>query len=88
MAKDEQGNIIPYYPGEVRWSDGSITSDLPAENLAHMFNVNQFVVSQLNPHVLPFVFPRVLDASTTFGILYRIYDYFNREFYHVSSCVS
>jgi TAG lipase/steryl ester hydrolase/phospholipase A2/LPA acyltransferase len=44
----------PYLPGET-WVDGSIYGDLPMRRLSRLFNVNHFVVSQTNPHVLPFV---------------------------------
>jgi predicted acylesterase/phospholipase RssA len=46
--------VYPYLPGQV-WSDGSITADLPAERLAELFNAEFFIVSQVNPHVAPFV---------------------------------
>ena len=78
MAKDQHGNIVPYFPGQVslpsslrldvihpslmmlllvqvRWSDGSVFHDLPLNRLSEMFNVNHFIVSQVNPHVVPFV---------------------------------
>lgn len=44
----------PHLPGE-RWVDGSIYEDLPKLRLARLHNVNHFIVSQTNPHVLPFV---------------------------------
>ncbi|CAM9640756.1 unnamed protein product [Heterosigma akashiwo] len=30
--------------------DGSMEMDLPAEQLAELFNINHFIVSQVNPH--------------------------------------
>lgn len=50
------GIVHPYLPGQ-RWNDGSITEDLPAERLAELFNANFFIVSQVNPHVAPFIRP-------------------------------
>lgn len=38
-----------------RWIDGSVDNDLPMTRLAEMFNVNHFIVSQVNPHVVPFL---------------------------------
>ncbi|MDP5071419.1 MAG: DUF3336 domain-containing protein, partial [Congregibacter sp.] len=38
-----------------KWVDGSVSDDLPAKRLARLYGVNHFVVSQTNPHVLPFV---------------------------------
>ena len=32
---------------------GSIQSDLPGQRLAELFNVNHFIVSQVNPHINP-----------------------------------
>jgi TAG lipase / steryl ester hydrolase / phospholipase A2 / LPA acyltransferase len=32
------------------YTDGSIESDLPMQQLGELFNVNHFVVSQVNPH--------------------------------------
>ncbi|KXJ89572.1 acyl transferase/acyl hydrolase/lysophospholipase, partial [Microdochium bolleyi] len=37
------------------WIDGSVDNDLPMTRLAEMFNVNHFIVSQVNPHVAPFL---------------------------------
>ncbi|KAB8337078.1 hypothetical protein FH972_021382 [Carpinus fangiana] len=35
--------------------DGSVDNDLPMTRLAELFNVNHFIVSQVNPHVVPFL---------------------------------
>ena len=35
--------------------DGSVSDDLPAKRLARLYGVNHYVVSQTNPHVIPFV---------------------------------
>jgi TAG lipase/steryl ester hydrolase/phospholipase A2/LPA acyltransferase len=32
------------------YSDGSLEQDLPMEQLSELFNVNHFIVSQVNPH--------------------------------------
>jgi NTE family protein len=45
---------VPYLPGE-RWVDGSLHGDLPKLRLSRLHNVNHFIVSQTNPHILPFV---------------------------------
>jgi len=49
-----QGSIVEYISAE-RWVDGSLHEDLPKLRLARLHNVNHFIVSQTNPHVLPFV---------------------------------
>jgi TAG lipase / steryl ester hydrolase / phospholipase A2 / LPA acyltransferase len=33
----------------VKWYDGSVEKDLPMEQLAELFNINHFLVSQVNP---------------------------------------
>lgn len=57
MIKTEQGDIIPYHPDivQTRYIDGSIGGDLPTTRMSELFNVNTFIVSQVNPHVVPFV---------------------------------
>jgi TAG lipase / steryl ester hydrolase / phospholipase A2 / LPA acyltransferase len=56
------GEHIPWNPTPQRWIDGSVDNDLPMTRLAEMFNVNHFIVSQVNPHVIPFLAKD--DAST------------------------
>lgn len=43
-----------YMPTE-RWIDGSVHGDLPLMRMARLHNVNRTIVSQANPHVLPFI---------------------------------
>jgi hypothetical protein len=38
-----------------QWVDGSLDHDIPMRKLSEMFNVNFFLVSQVNPHVRMFV---------------------------------
>ncbi|MCB9675259.1 MAG: DUF3336 domain-containing protein [Alphaproteobacteria bacterium] len=52
--RDRHGRIVPYIDGE-RWTDGSLDGDLPKSRMSRLHNVNHFIVSQTNPHVLPFV---------------------------------
>ncbi len=54
MSQSEVGERTPYMP-LLRWNDGSLKSDLPMLRLRRLHNVNHFIVSQTNPHVLPFV---------------------------------
>lgn len=56
LAKDENGQIVPWFSAGVSFVDGSVKSDLPMERLRELFNINHFVVSQVNPHVVPFLF--------------------------------
>ncbi|KAI1261449.1 patatin-domain-containing protein [Xylariaceae sp. FL1019] len=49
------GEHSPWNPTPQAWIDGSVDNDLPMTRLAEMFNVNHFIVSQVNPHVVPFL---------------------------------
>ncbi|KAK3361979.1 acyl transferase/acyl hydrolase/lysophospholipase [Lasiosphaeria ovina] len=56
LVKDPTtGAHVPWNPTPQRWIDGSVDNDLPMTRLAEMFNVNHFIVSQVNPHVVPFL---------------------------------
>lgn len=56
LAKDPAtGEHQPWNPTPEKWIDGSVDNDLPMTRLAEMFNVNHFIVSQVNPHVVPFL---------------------------------
>ena len=56
LVKDPiTGDNTPWNPTPQRWIDGSVDNDLPMTRLAEMFNVNHFIVSQVNPHVIPFL---------------------------------
>ncbi|WP_020408802.1 DUF3336 domain-containing protein [Hahella ganghwensis] len=66
MKKDEQGNSVPYM-SKLRWVDGSVVSDLPIERLMHLYDVNFSIVSQTNPHIVPFL--KSEKAETAFSKL-------------------
>ena len=53
-AKDRDGNSVKYMPTS-RWIDGSVHNDVPKRHIGRMHNVNHFIVSQTNPHVVPFL---------------------------------
>lgn len=56
MAKDPlTGEPVPWNDLHKQYIDGSVENDLPMTRLSEMFNVNHFIVSQVNPHVLPFL---------------------------------
>jgi NTE family protein len=54
MARNDKGKKQPYLKSR-RWVDGSISDDMPAKRLTRIYGVNHFIVSQVNPHVFPFV---------------------------------
>ena len=70
MTRDETGKRVPYMPS-LRWTDGSLKSDLPGVRLRRLHNVNHFVVSQTNPHVIPFV----RGSTEEQGLLGNLRDY-------------
>ncbi|OAA65814.1 lipid acyl hydrolase [Niveomyces insectorum RCEF 264] len=49
------GEHVPWDPAEQLWIDGSLDNDVPVERLGEMLNVNHFIVSQTNPHIVLFV---------------------------------
>ncbi|RKF79536.1 Lipase 4 [Golovinomyces cichoracearum] len=49
------GEHTPWDLTPQQFIDGSVEGDVPMARLAEMFNVNHFIVSQVNPHVLPFL---------------------------------
>jgi NTE family protein len=53
-ALDSHGDRKSYLPSR-KWVDGSVSDDMPAKRLARLYGVNHYVVSQTNPHVIPFV---------------------------------
>ena len=56
MAKDPlTGEAVPWNDLHKQYIDGSVDGDLPMTRLSEMFNVNHFIVSQVNPHVVPFL---------------------------------
>ncbi|KAK6508727.1 hypothetical protein TWF506_010804 [Arthrobotrys conoides] len=56
LAKNPKTGIAePWNASPQKWIDGSVDNDLPMTRLAEMFNVNHFIVSQVNPHVVPFL---------------------------------
>ena len=63
-AKNDQGERQAYMPAR-KWVDGSLSDDLPAKRLSRIYGVNHFIVSQVNPHVFPFV----TDSRRESGIL-------------------
>jgi TAG lipase / steryl ester hydrolase / phospholipase A2 / LPA acyltransferase len=54
LAKNKNGEILPYMESE-KWIDGSVHLDIPMQRIMRLHNVSRSIVSQANPHVLPFV---------------------------------
>ncbi|KAJ4291439.1 Lipase 5 [Collariella sp. IMI 366227] len=55
MKNPATGAHEPWIAAPQHYIDGSVDNDLPMPRLAEMFNVNHFIVSQVNPHIVPFL---------------------------------
>ena len=70
LCKDPDGKIVPYTATKNhRFIDGSVAVDLPMQRLSEIFNVNTFIVSQVNPFVIPLINDDgggVMGAQTSF----------------------
>jgi len=56
FAKSPSGSVVPVHDeAAVHILDGSMHSDIPSEQLMRMFHVDRFIVSQVNPHISPFL---------------------------------
>jgi TAG lipase/steryl ester hydrolase/phospholipase A2/LPA acyltransferase len=53
MSKASDGSTHSYLPN-TKFIDGSLKADIPIARLAELFNTTRYVVSQVNPHVVPF----------------------------------
>lgn len=68
MKKDINNNVLPYMP-RLKFVDGSVVSDLPIDRLMHLYDVNFTIVSQANPHVVPFLNRRGQDEKLSMANL-------------------
>jgi len=50
------GQLRPYHDKDLQWCDGSLQRDLPLSELSEQFGCNSFIVSQCNPHIIPWFF--------------------------------
>jgi hypothetical protein len=56
LARTRTGAEVPYHPVPgVHSVDGSVAADIPAQALGLLFHCNRTIVSQANPHVVPFM---------------------------------
>lgn len=53
-TRNADGSREPFMSSR-KWVDGTLKSDLPHLRLRRLHNVNHYIVSQTNPHVVPFV---------------------------------
>jgi TAG lipase / steryl ester hydrolase / phospholipase A2 / LPA acyltransferase len=50
LVKESDGSIRPEYSAAQKYVDGSMEADLPMQQISELFNINHFLVSQVNPH--------------------------------------
>ncbi|KAI9033022.1 acyl transferase/acyl hydrolase/lysophospholipase [Hyaloraphidium curvatum] len=81
LAKDKAGKTVPWNPTGHRWIDGSVENDLPMARISELFSVNHFLVSQVNPHVIPFVSGDLVPPLST-RLLSPIADLMQNELSH------
>ena len=85
LAKSRNGAFVPWQPegklGARRWRDGSLENDLPMQGLSELFNVNYFIVSQTNPHIVPILRLKRWFASKN-GIFATIAQFLESEWRH------
>eukprot|EP01061_Rhynchopus_euleeides_P015704 TRINITY_DN26725_c0_g1_i1.p1 TRINITY_DN26725_c0_g1~~TRINITY_DN26725_c0_g1_i1.p1 ORF type:complete len:655 (+),score=227.84 TRINITY_DN26725_c0_g1_i1:35-1966(+) len=56
VSKDANGELVSFNPAHAdRYFDGSVAGDIPIKRLRELFNIGFTIVSQTNPHVVPFV---------------------------------
>ncbi|PIE37819.1 MAG: patatin [Gammaproteobacteria bacterium] len=67
MAKNAHGEAQPYLPSR-RWVDGSIADDLPAKRLSRLYSTNHYIVSMVNPVVIPFLSSNAAPRSRLSGL--------------------
>lgn len=60
-ARGFDGKPRPYLATR-RWVDGSVSGDLPVKRLSRLYGVNHFIVSMINPIVVPFVRDVTMDS--------------------------
>ncbi len=61
-AKNFAGKSVAYMP-QSRWIDGSVHEDIPKEKVNRLHNINHYIVSQINPHVVPFLNEEVEETG-------------------------
>ena len=55
-CKRQDGSIIHFLPtSSQRYNDGCLTQDLPTSQMSELFRVNSFIISQVNPMIVPFI---------------------------------
>ena len=73
LCKNLDGEIVPFHvDGEgVQFIDGSVQADVPFRRMSALFSVSNFIVSQVNIHVIPFIGHKIPGALPTGSVLLK-----------------
>lgn len=55
LAKDNDGKLFVWTPSAIKWESSFRNIESPANRLSELFNVNQFILSQAQPYIAPFL---------------------------------
>ncbi len=72
-ARNYAGRSVAHLP-QSRWIDGSVHDDVPKDRVNRQHNVNHYIVSQTNPHVVPFLSKEIEQSGVVpfiHGLLVR-----------------
>ncbi len=61
-AKNFDGKSVAYM-SQNRWIDGSVHEDIPINKVNRLHNINHYIVSQTNPHIVPFLSDEVAETG-------------------------
>ena len=76
---DEKDYLLePVYLEGASFSDGSFSNDLPMDRISQLFNVDNFIVSQVNPHLVPFFIHSIIAPIP---LVDKLFKFLSREFY-------
>lgn len=64
LCKTKSGEVVAFESNGAEWVDGSIGADVPFKRMSALFSVSNFIVSQVNFHIVPFVSHRAPSQAT------------------------
>ena len=82
MVKDSDGTERFESTSGARFQDGSMENDLPMQQLSEMFNINHFIISQVNPHaymLASFAGSKTIWQNPVTGFLNGLCTYLKQE---------
>jgi TAG lipase/steryl ester hydrolase/phospholipase A2/LPA acyltransferase len=82
MVKDADGTERFESTSGARFQDGSMENDLPMQQLSEMFNINHFIISQVNPHaymLASFAGSKTIWQNPIVGFLNGLCTYLKQE---------